>query len=131
MEAFGKIPCGVLTLNRVMALRRIVPELLAFCQFALAVYSSLAQPNLCACWLIEDVGRVHFHPADVDPDAPHSHEYLFDLYRVHPSSVAPAVLSPRELLLHLDAHSLWRRAPAEAISQSSWHPRVIPPPPRG
>lgn len=100
-------------------------------QIWLAFYTALAQPGLCACWLIADVKQVHFHPPGVDPHKSHSHEYLFELYHVQPASVAPQLESARELIQRLAAHSLWRPSLSNSISAPSW--LLIPesPPPRG
>lgn len=99
-------------------------------QIWLAFYTALAQPGLCACWLIADVKNVHFHPPGLDPHKPHAHDYLFELYRVVPASVAPHLESARELIQRLAAHSLWRPITGGRVLAHGWRSIPEPPPPR-
>lgn len=99
-------------------------------QIWLAFYTALAQPGLCACWLIADVKNVHFHPPGVDPHKTHAHDYLFELYHVQPASVAPQLESAHELMQRLAAHSLWRPTVGESVWAHGWRSIPEPPPPR-
>lgn len=110
---------------------RLVTLSMAFSfQIWLALYTALAQPGLCACWLIVDVKHVHFHPPGVDPDKPHSHDYLFEQYHVLPASVAPQLETVSELIQKLAAKSLWRPTAGENFFAYGWRFVPEPPPPR-
>jgi len=96
----------------------------------LSLWLSLAQPGLCPCWMLADVTHHHPHPAG-NAHKPHSHDYLWELFRATLASVAPQVLSALALMLACLAACLWRRLLASGCpSNLLWFAQVLLPPPR-
>jgi len=105
--------------------RRIV-ILLAF----LAGLIAVAPPGLCPCWLIADVRTYHPHP-DGQPDRPHTHDYLFELFHAQPVAALPGPpITIGDLMLALIGAGVWRHLSHRAWPAQGWATPPPTPPPR-
>jgi hypothetical protein len=105
-------------------------RLTAALSILLALYMSLAQAGLCPCWLFRDVHRYHPHFA-ADPEQPHSHFYLFELYNSQTiASAPPFPLPARTLILVLALGSLWWHLTDADLPIAGWATSPPTPPPR-
>jgi hypothetical protein len=98
----------------------------------LAVFLSLAQPGLPACWLQAQSCRVHPHFSAEQERMPHSHDYLFDLSITTGAPALPVPVIPVTLLIALLALGLllpWHSN--RTLLAEGWAKRLEPPPPRG
>jgi hypothetical protein len=96
----------------------------------LAGYMALAQPGICACWLLKDVQHVHPH-LDAHPERPHSHDYLFQISSAQTITTAPPTPEPALRLIDLlSLTGLWRPFSSYAPLQVAWSPVMETPPPR-
>ena len=91
---------------------------------------ALAQPGLCPCWLIPDVGKYHPHP-DGYPERPHPHGYLLELFNAESAAVVPPFPIPaRTLILFLALSTVWWCMGGNAPSLTGWASPPSTPPPR-
>lgn len=98
----------------------------------LAVFLSLAQPGLPACWLQAQSCRVHPHFSAEQAHVPHSHNYLFDLTITTGAPALPVPVIPVTLLIALLALGLLLpRLSAHTPRAEGWANLLEPPPPRG
>jgi hypothetical protein len=96
----------------------------------LASLTAFAQPGLCPCWLIEDVGEVHPH-FDRHPERPHAHNYLFEMFPAGTAVLAePGLLPAASLILLLGLAALWQPRHDATIFSRARAPLPLTPPPR-
>lgn len=92
--------------------------------------TAFAQPGLCPCWLMVDIQTRHPHPGG-QPDQPHGHDYLDDLFSAGLAAVATLSLVPAHALIALLATgNLWRPIADHSSFAHGWMPALEPPPPR-
>lgn len=90
---------------------------------------ALAPPGLCPCWLIADVRHIHPHPSG-EPDRPHPHDYLFEMFQTQPAHTSEPPLHPTALIEHLKDRSVWQAVGDYARVISGWSAAPPTPPPR-
>jgi len=96
----------------------------------LAVFIAFAQPGVCPCWLMPDPAHQHPH-VGANPDEPHSHGYLFDLFQAQTVAAAPLTLVPASIVTALQAASeLWRPLHTLSLPANGWSFAPPVPPPR-
>ncbi|MEK7787412.1 MAG: hypothetical protein AAB658_18575, partial [Chloroflexota bacterium] len=84
--------------------------------------TAFAQPGLCPCWLMVDIQARHPHPGG-QPDQPHGHDYLNDLFSAGLAAVATLSLVPAHALIALlTAVQLWRPITHNSIFAPGWRP---------